>query len=87
MKFYVTDLPDIGSHPADDIIFSWDATSFSLTIMDYQGKNKKLAFKRLFASIENAVCKIKANKIIIILTKLEENDWPCPNQGTEQSSN
>ena len=83
VKLYV-DLENIGDHPKDQIDFVWDANSFSLTILDLNGENRKLAFKRLFASIENAKIKQKANKILVILTKLEENDWPCLNSGTDQ---
>ena len=84
VKFYITDLPGIGNHPKEDVKFEWDAKSFSLTIIGFEDKNRKLAFKRLFADIENAVMKIKPTKIIITLTKLEEGDWPCVKQGTEQ---
>jgi len=85
VKFYITDLKGIGEHPKEDVQFTWDATSFTLTIMNFEEKNHKLTFKRLFAEIENATVKQKPNKIIITLFKLEDVDWPCVNQGTEQN--
>lgn len=66
----------------DDISLTWDERSFGLVVRNYkeEGKDeaevKSLHFGRLHAAIKKASFKKKPDKIIVILTKSEEGDWP-----------
>ena len=81
VKLYVS-MEGAGELSDDSIDLQFTRTSFSLTVLGYQGSNRKLSFPKLFADIENAVVKKKSNKLIVVVTKAEEKDWPCIGAGT-----
>ena len=81
LKIYIA-LENVGALEDSDIDLQFTRTSFTLTVMNYNGGNHKLAFARLFDEIENCVVKKKPNKLILVLTKVEEKNWACINAGT-----
>jgi len=81
VKVYV-DLPTIGELPKENITLDWSPSSFTLTVMDFNGGNLKLTYGKLFADVESVAFKQKPNKIIVIINKAEERPWPCMNAGT-----
>jgi len=83
VKIYI-DLPDIGELDKEKFVMDWKEDSFSFTVMDYKEKNHRLTYSKLFAEIESGVFKVKPQKIIVTLKKMEERSWPCLNVGTAQ---
>ena len=81
LKIYIK-LDNVGALEDSDIDLQFTRTSFTLTVMNYEGGNQKLAFARLFDEIENCVVKKKPNKLILVLTKVEEKGWACLSAGT-----
>mmetsp|Transcript_11403 Transcript_11403/g.23332 ORF Transcript_11403/g.23332 Transcript_11403/m.23332 type:complete len:167 (+) Transcript_11403:582-1082(+) len=81
LKIYIS-LEGVGELQDGDIDLQFTRTSFTLTVMNYKDANHKLAFARLFEEIENCTVKKKPNKLIVVLTKVEEKAWACINAGT-----
>ena len=84
LKIYVK-LPGVGGLDDDAVAVSFTATSFDVTIAGYEDSDRRLTFKTLFAPISKVTVKKKPDKIIVILVKEEEKDWPCIAQGTASS--
>mmetsp|Transcript_3534 Transcript_3534/g.3909 ORF Transcript_3534/g.3909 Transcript_3534/m.3909 type:complete len:159 (-) Transcript_3534:797-1273(-) len=62
---------------ADDVTLKHDCESFALTATDINFEKKRLAFNKLFGTVEeNGKVKVKSDKIIVTFTKKEEKDWP-----------
>merc|ERR1712232_72748 len=60
----------------DDVKLEYTASSFQLTVKNYEMGEKCLCFGKLHAPIDSASCRKKKDKIIITLCKTEEKPWP-----------
>ena len=76
VKLYI-DLEGVGEKCSDeDIVLDYTPTSMSLVVHNYkQDEPLCLSFGKLTASIDNATCKKKKDKLIVTLMKTEEGEW------------
>lgn len=76
VKLYI-DLEGVGDKCSDeDILLDFTETSMSLVVNNYKEEEAMiLSFGKLTASIDNATCKKKKDKLIVTLTKTNEGEW------------
>ena len=84
VKIYV-DLPGVGALVDEAVSVSFTSSSFDILVVGYEGKDRRLAFKALFADVSRVIAKKKPEKIIVTLFKEEEESWPCIAKGTATS--
>lgn len=76
VKLYV-DLEGVGEKcPDENISLDFGERSLCLLVEGYSEEKKCLSFGRLYSDITSASFKKKPNKIILILQKKEEKEWP-----------
>ena len=80
VKLYI-DLEGVGDKCTDDdILLDWTPTTMSLVVKNYNKDEPLcLSFGKLTASIDNAACKKKKDKLIVILTKTQPGVWHTVN--------
>ena len=75
VKLYV-ELEGVGEKCSDDDIrLDFTERSLSLVVLNYKDQPQCLSFAKLAGGISMAVAKKKENRIILVLTKTEENPW------------
>lgn len=76
VKLYI-DLEGVGEKCSDeDIVLDYTNMSMSLVVYNYKEDEPLcLSFGKLTASIDNATCKKKKDKLIVTLTKSEPGEW------------
>ena len=79
VKLYI-DLEGVGDKCTDDdIVLDYTSTSMCLVVNNYKEEPLCLSFGKLTASIDEAVCKKKKDRLILTLTKTEEGEWHAIN--------
>jgi hypothetical protein len=83
VKLYI-DLEDVGNKcTEDDIRLDYSERSMSLVILNYKDEPQSLSFSKLSGGITKATYKLKENKIILTLFKVEEQPWHTINDKGE----
>ena len=68
-------MPKVGELSPESLVLNWTEGTFNLTVLGYEGLNRRLQFLRLCGVIEMAKVVKKPNKLILTLTKKEEEPW------------